>query len=58
MMRDQTADRQWDELDKTVKDYNPTLAEFAKDSFFARYPAVHGPARFLLIMIGMGILQT
>jgi hypothetical protein len=51
------ADRQWDELDKTVRDYNPTLAKFAKDSFFARYSPVHGPAKFLMLMLVMGLIQ-
>lgn len=51
------ADCQWDELDKTIRDYNPTLAKFAKDSFFAQYSPVHGPAKFLMLMLVMGLVQ-
>ncbi|RSH93528.1 hypothetical protein EHS25_007886 [Saitozyma podzolica] len=48
----------WDGLDQIIWDYNPTLADYADSSFLAKASGSNSPARFVLLLLAVGLLQS
>ncbi|KAK8853343.1 hypothetical protein IAR55_004047 [Kwoniella newhampshirensis] len=46
------------ELDKTIRQFNPTFYDFAEKSFMKNTTITNKPGKFLLFLIALGIIQS